>query len=255
METLKVIKIGGNVIDKPQDLESFLESFASLPGKKILVHGGGAIASQMLKDMGIEPKMIDGRRVTDAATLDVVTAVYAGLINKNIVAGLQKFGCNSAGLSGADCNAITSRMRPKEPIDYGFVGDIESVNPSAFDMFLSNGITPVVCAINHDGRGTLLNTNADTIASGIAKAMATSYSVSLIMCFEKEGVLLDKDDDSSVIPQLDAALFEQLKGEGRISAGMLPKLKNAFEAIACGVSSVVIKNSGKLLQQGGTTIC
>ena len=255
MESLKVIKIGGNVIDSPQALESFLEDFATLPGKKILVHGGGAIASKMLKDMGIEPKMIDGRRVTDAATLDVVTAVYAGLINKNIVARLQKNGCNAAGLSGADCNCITSRMRPKEPIDYGFVGDIGSVNPAAFDMFLTNAVTPVVCAINHDGNGTLLNTNADTIASGIAKAMSTRYSVSLIMCFEKEGVLMDKDDEGSVIPQIDTTLFEQLKAEGRISAGMLPKLKNAFEAIACGVSSVVIKNSGKLLMQGGTTIC
>ena len=243
------------MIDNPQALESFLEDFATLPGKKILVHGGGAIASKMLKDMGIEPKMIDGRRVTDAATLDVVTAVYAGLINKNIVARLQKNGCNAAGLSGADCNCITSRMRPKEPIDYGFVGDIGSVNPAAFDMFLTNAVTPVVCAINHDGNGTLLNTNADTIASGIAKAMSTRYSVSLIMCFEKEGVLMDKDDEGSVIPQIDTTLFEQLKAEGRISAGMLPKLKNAFEAIACGVSSVVIKNSGKLLMQGGTTIC
>lgn len=254
MESLKVIKIGGNVIDNPQALESFLEDFAALPGKKILVHGGGAIASKMLKSMGIEPRMIDGRRVTDAATLDVVTGVYAGLINKKIVAALQKFGCNAAGLSGADCNAITSRMRPKEPVDYGFVGDIESINSPAFDMFLSNGITPVVCAINHDGRGTLLNTNADTIASGIAKAMAGMYDVSLVLCFEKDGVLYDKDDDSSVIPLIDKALFEKLKGEGRIVAGMLPKLKNAFEAIDSGVGSVVIKNSAKLLEESGTTI-
>jgi len=254
MEQLKVIKIGGNVIDNPAALESFLERFSTIEGAKILVHGGGAIASRMLKTMGIEPVMIEGRRVTDADTLQVVTAVYAGLINKTIVATLQKYGCNAAGLSGADCNAIVSRKRPATPIDYGFVGDVEKVNPQAFGMFLTAGITPVVCAINHDGKGTLLNTNADTVASSIATAMSGSYDTELVMCFEKNGVLYDKDDDNSVIAQIDKPLFEQLKAEGRINAGMLPKLKNAFDAIAGGVSRVTIKNSDNLTKNIGTTI-
>ena len=195
-----------------------------------------------------------GRRVTDAGTLQVVTAVYAGLINKTIVATLQKYGCNAIGLSGADGNAITSRKRPATPVDYGFVGDIDKVNGGAFDALLAAGFTPVVCAINHDGRGTLLNTNADTIASGIAVAMSKLYDTQLIMCFEKNGVLLDKDDETSVIPAIDKPLFEQLKAEGKVNAGMLPKLKNAFYAIDAGVSKVVIKNSAKLADDSGTTI-
>lgn len=254
MEHLKVIKIGGNVIDNPQALEAFLEKFATIAGAKILVHGGGAIASRTLKVMGIEPKMIEGRRVTDADTLQVVTAVYAGLINKTIVATLQKYGCNVAGLSGADCNAILSRKRPATPIDYGFVGDVEKVNASAFEIFLAAGITPVVCAINHDGKGTLLNTNADTVASSVAVAMSSLYDTELVMCFEKNGVLYDKDDDNSVIPQIDKPLFEQLKNEGKVNAGMLPKLKNAFDAIDAGVGKVVIKNSNNLTDDNGTTI-
>lgn len=254
METLKVIKIGGNVIDNPEALEAFLGMFAALPGAKILVHGGGAIASRTLLRMGIEPKMIEGRRVTDAETLQVVTAVYAGLINKSIVATLQKNGCNSIGLSGADGNAITSRKRPANPVDYGFVGDIEKVNAKTFEALLAAGMTPVVCAINHDGRGTLLNTNADTIASGIATAMSGIYSTELIMCFEKDGVLMDKDDNSSVIERIDKPLFEKLKAEGKVNAGMLPKLKNAFDAIDAGVKKVVIKNSARLSDDSGTVI-
>lgn len=254
MNALKVIKIGGNVIDNPAALEAFLESFAAMQGPRILVHGGGAIASRTLTRMGIEPKMIDGRRVTDADTLQVVTAVYAGLINKQIVATLQKYGCNAAGLSGADCNAIVSKKRPAEPIDYGFVGDVESVSAPAFKMFLDNGITPVVCAINHDGRGTLLNTNADTVASSIAVAMSAAYDTELIMCFEKDGVLMDKDDATSVIPMIDKPLFESLKAEGKVNAGMLPKLKNAFDAIGSGVKKVIIKNSARLQDGSGTII-
>lgn len=254
MEKLKVIKIGGNVIDNPAKLEAFLASFATMQGHRILVHGGGAVASRTLQAMGIAPKMIEGRRVTDADTLQVVTAVYAGLINKTIVATLQKYGCNAAGLSGADCNAIVSAKRAATPIDYGFVGDVKSVNARAFSMFLDNGITPVVCAINHDGCGTLLNTNADTVASSIATAMGNRYDTELVLCFEKDGVLLDKDDASSVIPEIDSALFAKLKAEGRISEGMLPKLKNAFDAIASGVSKVTVKNSDNLTDDTGTTI-
>ncbi len=254
MEKLKVIKIGGNVIDNPSALEDFLRDFATISDAKILVHGGGAIASRTLEKMGIEPKMIEGRRITDADTLQVVTAVYAGLINKTIVATLQKYGCNAAGLSGADCNAIVSRKRAATPVDYGFVGDVETVNPGAFDLFLSSGITAVVCAINHDGHGQLLNTNADTVAAAIAAAMSGSYDTELVLCFEKEGVLMDKDNDKSVIPTIDKALFERLKREGRVSAGMLPKLKNAFDAIDAGVGRVIIKSSGKLTLESGTTI-
>ena len=254
METLKVIKIGGNVIDTPLALEAFLKDFAALPGAKILVHGGGAIASRTLKRMGIEPKMIDGRRVTDAETLQVVTAVYAGLINKIIVATLQKYGCNAIGLSGADANAITSRKRPATPVDYGFVGDIEKVNKDTFEALLAAGMTPVVCAINHDGAGTLLNTNADTIASGIACTLCGIRQVELVLCFEKDGVLADKDDAGSVIPLIDKPLFEKLKADGTINAGMLPKLKNAFDAIDAGVSKVIIKNSARLTDDSGTTI-
>lgn len=246
MKELKVIKIGGNVIDNPEALDSFLDKFAALEGNKILVHGGGKVASEMLKGLGIEPRMHNGRRITDAETLKVVTMVYAGLINKNIVAALQKKGCNAAGLSGADCNCITADMRPKEPIDFGFVGDIAEVNAGAFGMFIENGIVPVVCAINHDGKGTLLNTNADSVASAISVAMAEEYKTSFVFCFEKQGVLYDKDDDSSVIPVIDKAMFESLKAEGRVADGMLPKLENAFAAIEKGVSEVVIKHAGNL---------
>lgn len=254
MEKLKVIKIGGNVIDNPDALEAFLEAFAAVPGAKILIHGGGAIASRTLKKMGIEPVMIEGRRVTDADTLQVVTAVYAGLINKTIVATLQKYGCNAIGLSGADGNALTSEKRPATPIDYGFVGDVKAVNSSTFCTLLNAGMTPVVCAINHDGHGTLLNTNADTIASSVAVAMSGRYDTELILCFEKDGVLMDKDDESSVIPVIDKPLFEQLKSEGKVNAGMLPKLKNAFDAIDAGVGKVIIKNSAKLSEDSGTII-
>jgi acetylglutamate kinase len=254
MEKLKVIKIGGNVIDNPDAMESFLKAFAAVSGTKILVHGGGAIASRTLKKMGIEPVMIEGRRVTDADTLQVVTAVYAGLINKTIVATLQKYGCNAIGLSGADGNALTSEKRPATPIDYGFVGDVKAVNASTFSALLNAGMTPVVCAINHDGRGTLLNTNADTIASSVAVAMSGSYDTELILCFEKDGVLMDKDDESSVIPVIDKPLFEQLKNTGKVNAGMLPKLKNAFDAINSGVGKVIIKNSAKLAEDSGTII-
>ena len=254
MDKLKVIKIGGNVIDNPSALEAFLKDFAALPDAKILVHGGGAIASRTLKKMGIEPVMIEGRRVTDADTLQVVTAVYAGLINKTIVATLQKYGCNAIGLSGADGNALTSEKRPATPIDYGFVGDVKAVNSATFNALLGAGMTPVVCAINHDGNGTLLNTNADTIAGSVAVAMSGSYDTELILCFEKDGVLMDKDDDGSVIPIIDKPLFEQLKSEGKVNAGMLPKLKNAFDAIDYGVGKVIIKNSARLSDDSGTTI-
>lgn len=248
MDKLKVIKIGGNVIDNPDALETFLEAFAAVSGPKILVHGGGAIASRTLKKMGIEPVMIEGRRVTDADTLQVVTAVYAGLINKTIVATLQKYGCNAIGLSGADGNALTSQKRPATPIDYGFVGDVKAVNPATFNALLSAGMTPVVCAINHDGRGTLLNTNADTIASQVAIALAQHFEVTLMFCFEKRGVLRDPENDNSVIPSISASDFPRLVEEGIVSGGMLPKLENSFAAISAGVKEVVITRADQIDQ-------
>ena len=254
MEKLTLVKVGGKIVEEPAMLEALLHDFKQIAGYKLLVHGGGRLATDLSERLGIETKMVEGRRITDSETIKVVTMVYAGLVNKNIVATLQKFGCNSVGLSGADCNCIVSDIRPKEPIDYGFVGDLKRVSGGAFAMFLEHGITPVVCAINHDGCGTLLNTNADTIATGIATALSYGYDTELIFCFEKDGVLYDKDDETSVIEHIDKALFETLKAEGRVAAGMLPKLKNAFEAIEAGVGSVIIKNSDNILCDKGTII-
>lgn len=253
MKSLNVIKIGGNIIDYPAKLESFLTHFSGLKGYKILVHGGGKIATKILKDLGIESELIEGRRVTDAESLKVVTMVYAGLINKNIVAGLQKIGCNALGLTGADGNIILAKKRPLskvisfgedlgEAIDYGFVGDLDnsSVDSEAIHKLLSAGFVPVFSAITHDGNGQLLNTNADTIASVIAVSMSVHYTTTLVYCFEKSGVLRDVDDDSSVIKSIDPEQYKGLKREGVISSGMIPKLDNAFDAIIKGVAEVYI---------------
>lgn len=284
---IKVIKIGGNVVDNPLMLKEFVKDFAAVPGMKILVHGGGVMASQMQKSMGIEPVMIEGRRVTDEEALKVVTMVYAGWCSKNITALLQAEGCNAIGLSGADGNVICARKRPPmaistgETVDYGFVGDVtgECVNAAFLYSLLERGIVPVLCAINHDGNGNLLNTNADTIASSVAVAMANyryrspreiccrceecthcsddgrlTHEIELIYCFEKDGVLYDKDDDSSVIPEIDRRRFEELKAEGRVADGMIPKLANSFKAIDNGVARVVIKHARNLLNIKGSTL-
>ena len=252
--SLSVIKIGGNVVDSPEALDAFLDDFVALTKDRILIHGGGVMASQTLRQMGIEPKMVDGRRITDAETLKVAVSVYASWLNKTIVVKLQARGCNAIGISGADGGVIESDIRPKEPIDYGFVGDVRSVDVKFLEMLLEQGLTPVICAVTHDGRGTLLNTNADTVASSVAKAMAAVRQVSLIFCFEKNGVLADPDDEDSVIPRIDRAAFEEMKASGAVSAGMIPKLENAFAAINAGVKRVVIKNAANLGKTIGTVI-
>ncbi len=239
---LYILKIGGNVIDDPEKLDSFLKSFARIKEAKILVHGGGKIASTISKDLGIVPNMVDGRRITDAQTLKVVTMVYGGLVNKNIVAMLQSQGCNAIGLTGADANVLPAHKRPVKTIDYGFVGDIEEdkVNVKILSSFLENGICPVMAPLTHDGEGNMLNTNADTIASVLAVSLSSNYEVSLIYCFEKAGVLKDVKDESSLIERISAAEYEVLKKDGIINEGMIPKLDNALEALNKGVKSVQI---------------
>lgn len=238
---MKVIKIGGNVIDDPAALEKFQADFASMPGDKILVHGGGKIATGIARSLGIETVMVGGRRVTDRPMLDVVTMVYAGLINKNMVAALQVLGCNAIGMSGADGAAIVSHRRTGGDVDYGYVGDVDSVNAEGVKKLADAGFTPVFCAITYDGKnGTLLNTNADTVASQVAVGMARLTPSELIFCFEKDGVLADPADDSSVIRRIDSVSYQELKADGTVSGGMLPKLENAFWALRSGVERVII---------------
>ncbi len=255
---LTILKIGGNVIDNPSVLEQVLSRFASWDTHKVLVHGGGKVASSMMQQMGITPKMVNGRRITDRETLDIVTMVYAGLINKNMVASLQKYECNAIGLTGADANLIPAQKRPVAEIDYGYVGDIvaDKIPGQLIALFISMGLTPVIAPITHDRKGTLLNTNADTIASGIAVALTKHYRVRLIFCFEKNGVLRDPEDNNSVIERLDEKNFEQYKRDGIITAGMIPKLENAFNAIHNGVDEIRICSPEGLEneQLGGTSI-
>jgi acetylglutamate kinase len=247
---LHIIKIGGNVIDNSENLHHFLKDFTALDGYKILVHGGGKVATQLSEELGVEPKLVDGRRITDIETLRVVTMVYGGLINKNIVAQLQRFGNNAIGLTGADGNFIRTKKRPVKTIDYGFVGDMDdkSIDPENIGKLLDAGFTPIFCAITHDGDGQLLNTNADTIASALAVALSKLYETTLIYCFEKKGVLHDINDEESVISDIDPALYVELKNQQVIHSGMLPKLDNAFTAINCGVKAVIIGKSDDLGQ-------
>ncbi|UOG76244.1 acetylglutamate kinase [Hymenobacter tibetensis] len=256
-EVLKIFKIGGGIIDDATQLGHFLAELAQVPGRKILVHGGGKGASQMLNSLGIEPQMVEGRRITDAATLDIVTMFYAGKTNKQVVALLQAQGTNALGLSGADGNVIQATKRPVRTIDYGFVGDLDehSINTKLLEKLLETGLTPVLCAITHDGHGQLLNTNADTIASSLARALAGSYTVELHFCFEKDGVLADINDEASVIPQITADQYQQLKAEGVIAAGMVPKLDNAFAALEAGVERVVIENALRINEPVKTILC
>lgn len=256
-EVLKIFKIGGGIIDDLAQLSEFLTELARVPGPKVLVHGGGKGASQMLQDLGIEPRMVQGRRITDAATLDIVTMFYAGKTNKQVVALLQQRGVNALGLSGADGNVIRAAKRPVKDIDYGFVGDLDerSVNAALLVQLLGAGLTPVLCAITHDGQGQLLNTNADTIASSVAVALAHSYEVELHFCFEKNGVLTDVNDDSSVIPRITPGLYQELKASGAIAAGMVPKLDNAFAALEAGVEKVVIENALRINDPVKTVLC
>lgn len=259
---ISVVKIGGNVVDNEELLDAFLSNFAAVSGPKILVHGGGVMASRMQKSMGVEPMMIQGRRVTDDFTLRVVTMVYAGWCNKGITASLQSKGCNAIGLSGCDADVIrASRRAPLmvdgKPVDYGHIGDVsrESVSAETLKGFLGMGLSPVLCAINHDGKGGLLNTNADTIAQSVATALAAAgEEVRLVYCFEKSGVLMDKDDESTLIQRLDKAGFEALKQEGKVEGGMLPKLENAFKAISEGVSGVMICHASNINNGIGTLL-
>lgn len=255
---LKVIKIGGNVIDNPAKLSAFLESFSALEGDKILIHGGGKIATSIAASLGIESRMIEGRRVTDAETLKVVTMVYAGLINKGIVASLQGLGVNAIGLCGADGGLIKSVRRSAVPVDYGFVGDpdVSEFGVSTARTLIDAGLVPIIAPITMDASGTLLNTNADTVAQTVAVALSSIYDVELVYCFEKRGVLRDASDDSTVIDRIDRPTFDSLRAEGIIADGMIPKLENAFKAIASGVCRVSICSSDALMQPGygGTTL-
>src|SRR6201989_2770391 len=245
---LYIIKIGGNVIDNSENLYNFLKDFTALKGNKILGHGGGKVATQLSETLGIEPKMVDGRRITDIETLRVVTMVYGGLINKNIGAQLQRFGTNAIGLTGADGDFIRTKKRPVKTIDYGFVGDIDekSIDNKSIGRLMEAGFTPVFCVITHEGKGQLLNTNADTIASALAVSLSDLFETTLIYCFEKKGVLMDINDDDSIIRDIDPVRYEELKKKQIIHSGMLPKLDNAFTAIACGVKAVVIGHSDDL---------
>ncbi|HEX8425027.1 acetylglutamate kinase [Hymenobacter sp.] len=256
-KVLKIFKIGGGIIDDETQLRYFIGELARIEGRKILVHGGGKGANQMLARLGIEPQMVEGRRITDAATLDIVTMFYAGKTNKQIVAFLQAEGVNALGLSGADANAIQATKRPVRTIDYGYVGDLNehSINSSLLEQLLEANITPVFCAITHDGHGQLLNTNADTIASTLARALAGSYAVELHFCFEKDGVLTDLNDETSVIPRITPGLYQTLKADGVIAAGMVPKLDNAFAALEAGVATVVIENALKINEPVKTILC
>ncbi|MEI6864929.1 acetylglutamate kinase [Flavicella sp.] len=241
-EKLTIVKVGGNVINNPEALLGFLLNFSKVEGNKILVHGGGKRATQLAADLGIEATIINGRRVTDTTTLEIVTMVYAGLLNKNITATLQKFNCNALGLSGADGNSIQAHKRIVKDVDYGFAGDVDGINETNIATFIKGGMTPVFCAITHDGKGQLLNTNADTIASEIAVGMSDLYDVSLIYTFEKNGVLTSVNDDESVITDINSEKYKQLKEQEIIADGMLPKMENCFDALQKGVLEVIIGN-------------
>lgn len=256
MKKVTIIKIGGNIVDKPDALQYFLNNFHKYDGPKVLIHGGGAIATQLSPKLGIEVKMHNGRRVTDYQTLKLVTMVYAGLINKQIVASLQKIGCNALGLSGADGDCVPATRRPANPIDWGYVGDVDplKINTSLLTSLLGRGITPVFCAITHDGNGSLLNTNADTMASSLAVALSSEYSTRLIYCFEKNGVLADPDDNNSVIPLVTKSSYKQLLEEKKVIGGMIPKLDNAFTALDNGVGEVIIKHADNLLNRNETLL-
>jgi acetylglutamate kinase len=244
MEQIHVIKVGGAVVEDPERLNQLLARFANIKGKKVLVHGGGRAATQMASQLGIETTMVEGRRITDAQMLRVVTMVYAGLVNKQVVASLQALGVNAVGLTGADMNLIVSHRRPvKNGIDYGFVGDVDRADGLALKTLAEAGFTPVVAPLTHDGHGQLLNTNADTMAQTVATALAAHYSVTLVYAFEKAGVLANPDDDSSVIPVITRQNYEQLKQQGIVSGGMVPKIDNALAAISQGVDSVVITSA------------
>ncbi|MBR6936240.1 MAG: acetylglutamate kinase [Prevotella sp.] len=255
MEKLTIVKVGGAVVEDESQLSQLLANFSAIPGKKLLVHGGGRRATKVASELGIESKMINGRRITDAKMLEVVTMVYGGLVNKNLVARLQAHGVNALGLTGADIDVIRSHKRPvKDGIDYGFVGDVDHANGEMLNTLIQAGITPVIAPLTHDGQGNILNTNADTMASETAKALASYFDVTLIFAFEKAGVLQDPDDDNSVIPVINRDLYNQYVEKGIISGGMMPKIENALAAIEAGVKRVIITLSTAINGNSGTVI-
>ncbi len=256
-EPLLVVKIGGNVLDLHTDTINFLKKFITLPERKILIHGGGKLATDLSDRLGIETQMVDGRRITDFETLKVATMVYAGWANKSLVALLQSLGQNALGLSGADLNLIQATKRQTREIDYGWVGDVSRVFVKRWAFLLENGVLPVLCAITHDNHGHLLNTNADTIASEVATALSEKYPVKLIYCFEKKGVMLDQNDENSVLSSLNYDQFANFKSNGTISKGMIPKLENAFKASAKGIKDVYICAAQDIdrYKSSGTQIC
>ncbi|CAH8282557.1 N-acetylglutamate kinase [Mariniflexile fucanivorans] len=249
MEKLSIVKIGGNIIEDDTSLNAFLKLFANLKGKKILVHGGGKRATAIAAKLGIESKMINGRRITDAETLEVITMVYGGLVNKNIVAQLQASNIDAIGLTGADINSMTSEKRPVKDVDFGFVGDVKKVAHNSIDKLIKADFTPVFCAITHDGKGQLLNTNADTITSQLAVGMSNLYETSIYYCFELDGVLKDINDKNSVIKHIDSSLYKELLEQGIIADGMLPKLENCFDALNHGVKTINMGNTNMLTQE------
>lgn len=255
MEKLTIVKVGGAVVEDESQLSQLLANFSAIPSKKLLVHGGGRRATKVASELGIESKMINGRRITDAKMLEVVTMVYGGLVNKNLVARLQAHGVNALGLTGADIDVIRSHKRPvKDGIDYGFVGDVDHANGEMLNTLIQTGITPVIAPLTHDGQGNILNTNADTMASETAKALASYFDVTLIFAFEKAGVLQDPDDDNSVIPVINRDLYNQYVEKGIISGGMMPKIENALAAIEAGVKRVIITLSTAINGNSGTVI-
>lgn len=253
-ERLYIVKVGGKIVEEPESLKQLLTDFAKIEGYKVLVHGGGRSATAMAAKLGIESKMVNGRRITDEEMLKVVTMVYGGLVNKQIVAGLQAIGVNALGLTGADLNYMRSEKRPVTDVDYGFVGDVKEVDADILADLISKGVVPVLAPLTHDKAGNLLNTNADTIAGEAAKALAKRFEVTLMYCFEKKGVLLNENDDESVIPKLTPELFGEYVAGGIINGGMIPKLENSFEALNAGVKQVLITRADLIHTFGGTTI-
>ncbi len=253
-QNITVVKVGGAVVEDEERLSTLLDEFCKLEGRKVLVHGGGRSATSIAASLGIESKMINGRRITDAAMLRVVTMVYGGLVNKNIVAKLQARGENALGLTGADMDVIRSHKRPVKDVDYGFVGDVEKVDGQRLFSLIENGVVPVMAPLTHDGNGTMLNTNADTIASETAKALAAYANVTLVYAFEKNGVLANPDDEDSVIHKIDSQSYEEMKANGVVGGGMIPKLDNAFAAISAGVVNVAITKETDLKAENGTII-
>lgn len=255
MEKVTIVKVGGAVVEDNEQLAQLLTDFAAIPGKKVLVHGGGRRATKIAAALGIESKMVNGRRITDAQMLEVVTMVYGGLVNKNLVAKLQAKGVNALGLTGADMDVIHSHKRPvKDGVDFGYVGDVERANGKMLQTLIQEGITPVMAPLTHDGNGNILNTNADTIASETAKALAPYYDVTLIYSFEKKGVLSNPDDDNSVIPVITRADFEKYQADGTIGGGMIPKIENALAAVDAGVKEVIITLATAIDGKQGTVI-